>query len=89
MDTLVAVRAVGLFVVLLWSCREAYAVAESLAPQPWRARCHPRPSQTRCPFCHDDLAHHTHLVSCGRCSTVHHSGCWDDHPGCSVYGCGR
>lgn len=39
----------------------------------------------RCPFCHDGLAGET--TACGACDSVHHTACWSEHGGCSIFGC--
>lgn len=39
----------------------------------------------RCPFCHDGIGGET--TSCGACASVHHGACWEEHGGCSVFGC--
>jgi hypothetical protein len=43
----------------------------------------------RCPYCHVDIAEgETDLAACGRCKTLHHEGCFAEHGGCTLLGCG-
>ncbi|MBI3726135.1 hypothetical protein HY251_19575 [bacterium] len=43
----------------------------------------------RCPYCHVDIAEgEAALVACGRCKTVHHEACFQEHGGCTLLGCG-
>lgn len=42
-------------------------------------------SARRCPFCHDALDAET--TSCGACETIHHTACWDENGGCTIFGC--
>lgn len=43
----------------------------------------------RCPYCHVDIAEgETDLVACDRCRTLHHAGCFSEHGGCTLLGCG-
>jgi hypothetical protein len=39
----------------------------------------------RCPFCHDGLAGET--TTCAGCEAAHHTACWSEHGGCSIFGC--
>jgi hypothetical protein len=58
------------------------------APAPGGA-AKPRASNDwRCPYCHQDVADGTPRVRCKVCGTKHHQACWEEHHGCSVFGCG-
>lgn len=42
-------------------------------------------SPTRCPYCHDDLAHDPWLA-CASCLARHHPDCWQTHDACASCG---
>ena len=44
---------------------------------------------SHCPYCHEGFAETEDpaRLSCATCQVVHHTACWEDHGGCSVYGC--
>lgn len=43
----------------------------------------------RCPYCHVDIVEgETDLAACDRCRTFHHAGCFAEHGGCTLLGCG-
>jgi hypothetical protein len=48
-------------------------------------------SGTTCPYCKADVATTTTegTVRCPSCDALHHTGCWQEHGGCSVHGCAR
>lgn len=49
----------------------------------------PRASvECRCPYCHQAIEDGTGRVRCRFCGTKHHTACWAEHRGCSVFGCG-
>lgn len=49
----------------------------------------PRASfECKCPYCHQAIDDGTPRVRCRFCGTKHHSPCWAEHRGCSVFGCG-
>jgi hypothetical protein len=76
----------GLFMggVALMACVDLAAHVAASAPAP---RARPSPER-RCPFCHQGLERDVARARCAGCSTAHHAGCWEDHGGCSVFGCG-
>lgn len=38
-----------------------------------------------CPFCRDGLD--DEVRACEDCQAAHHQDCWDEHGGCSIFGC--
>ncbi len=85
----------GLFVggAVLAGVLEAAATATPPASPPPQAR-----GEGRCPYCHDALEpsagaravrEEALVAGCARCATRHHLGCWTEHGGCSVHGCGE
>jgi hypothetical protein len=44
--------------------------------------------ECRCPYCHQAIDDGTARVRCRFCGTKHHTACWGEHRGCSVFGCG-
>lgn len=40
-----------------------------------------------CPYCRFPLKEGVPVVTCGSCSSVHHSECWEENGGCAVTGC--
>lgn len=40
-----------------------------------------------CPFCQFTLKPGVDAVTCGSCSSVHHTDCWNANSGCATYGC--
>ncbi|MBN1350050.1 RDD family protein [candidate division KSB1 bacterium] len=40
-----------------------------------------------CPYCQTEIAETDHIQECPVCKTPHHSECWLENNGCSVYGC--
>src|SRR3954447_21695222 len=53
--------------------------------EPVRVRASGGP--TRCPFCHEDVAHEREdWVACEACLARHHASCWTEGNGCA--GCG-
>jgi hypothetical protein len=44
----------------------------------------------RCPYCRDDVGlDGDDIMACGGCDTVHHSACYDEAGGCTIFGCDR
>lgn len=43
-------------------------------------------SQTRCPFCHDQVQIEERHQVCATCLARHHNDCWTDHGSCSTCG---
>lgn len=41
----------------------------------------------RCPYCRANVDESTKHVSCRNCGAWHHSDCWKDNGGCTVFGC--
>lgn len=60
-----------------------FLAAGEAAQDPGRPRS--RPSASRCPYCREALRLPTR--SCPGCATLHHRACWQEHEGCSVFGC--
>jgi hypothetical protein len=49
------------------------------------------PARGRCPYCLGALQETLEaggVVRCARCKTPHHGACFDEHTGCTIYGCG-
>lgn len=44
-----------------------------------------RQTSYRCPYCFDSIQ--DDLEECEVCGTPHHSGCMDEHDGCTILGC--
>ena len=45
--------------------------------------------QSLCPYCREEVAEaQADLVACESCQTLHHEECFDEHGGCTIYGCG-
>jgi hypothetical protein len=44
-----------------------------------------------CPYCKDDIktADPEGVVRCPTCESLHHTPCWREHGGCSVFACRR
>jgi len=47
-----------------------------------------RAHEPRCPYCHAGLPDGTLATACAGCNTLHHVGCFAEHRGCSIPGCG-
>lgn len=49
------------------------------------------PARGRCPYCLGALQETPEaggVVRCARCKTPHHGACFEEHTGCTIYGCG-
>ncbi len=42
-----------------------------------------------CPYCQGAVGTEDHTMACPDCGTSHHSSCWKENEGCTVYGCTR
>jgi TM2 domain-containing membrane protein YozV len=42
-----------------------------------------------CPYCRAPFEPEDELVSCEACATPHHSDCYDENNGCTVFGCSK
>ncbi len=40
-----------------------------------------------CPFCQTKIASGDSILICAVCGMPHHTDCWNENKGCSIYGC--
>lgn len=71
---------VGAAASLSWSL---FVAAGEAARDPGKPQ--PRRSPQRCPYCKSGVRVRVHR--CPGCATIHHAECWEEHAGCSIYGC--
>lgn len=64
--------------------REAYPAAAAEAPE--REGGLAPLIRLQCPYCHDALQN-APVALCMECSTPHHTGCFEQNQGCSIFGC--
>jgi hypothetical protein len=81
-DVLGILIVVGAAASLSWGL---FVAAGEAARDPGRAQ--PRLGPQRCPYCHSGVR--TRVRRCTSCTTIHHVDCWDEHGGCSIYGCAQ
>jgi hypothetical protein len=44
------------------------------------------PNAIRCPYCRTALGV-GQIVRCSECKTIHHTACWFENHGCTIFGC--
>lgn len=40
-----------------------------------------------CPYCRSNIVESEQVLMCPSCNTPHHTDCWEENKGCTVYGC--